>query len=285
VTGRDAKLSYTNTSFGRIQLGSEEGGAVHSGIPTAGAPVIDMDGKLFQKKSSSDFISYAAQVGSWGFQYKLSESSKGSGLGAGSQGSAGVVVGQRTSDFILGYGSGALTGAVAYRTYDNRDKDSIATAMGLTKDNVVVLQLGYDAGVAKFGLGYQVAKASVGPQVQDVLVGVSKDLGAWTIGATYAMSTTSGAADTPTSAYPAPAALPVKAAWKAIMQQADGTATGYSLGAQYNFSKRTNVLVRYANWLRSGYEQFEAFGATSNPGEFGYGDRASETSILLVHNF
>ena len=287
VNGRDAVLSYTNKSFGRIQLGATEGSAVHAGIPSADAPVIDMDGKLFQKKTNSDFISYAAPIGPVVFVYKLSESSSSLGLGKGFQGAAGSAgIGQRTTDYALAYSSGALQVVGAYRSYDNTDKNSIVAGNSLTKDNVYNFQLGYDAGFGKFGFGYQQATASVGPKVQDILVGMTFPLGSWTVGATYGVSTVSGVADTPVSVFGGSALL------KSIMQKADGTATGYSIGGRYDLSKRTNVLVRYANWVRSGYEQFEAFDSTkfaggdlTQAGVFGYGDRASETSILLVHNF
>lgn len=291
VKGRDAILTYTNTSFGRVQLGTTEGAAVHSGVPTAGAPVIDMDGKLFQKKQNNDFISYAAPIGPLLFQYKLSESQNGLGLGQGSSGPAGTKVDQRTSDFALAYNQGALTLVGVYRSYDNREKNTIASPLGLTKDDVFGVQAGYDAGVAKFGFGYNTIGATVGPKVQDILVGVSAPVGAWTLGATYGMAITSGAADAPVSVFPGGSAL-----FKSNMQKADGTATGYSLGAQYSMSKRTSVLMRYASWVRSGYEQFEAWGARAAAAktaldpvaalnEFGYTDRASEASILLVHNF
>lgn len=291
VTGRDATLTYTNTSFGRIQMGSTEGAAVHSGIPSADAPVIDMDGKLFQRKSNSDFISYAAPIGPLLFQYKLSESSEGMGLGSGSEGAQGKPVGQRTSDFVLAFNQGPMTVVGVYRSYDNRDSDTIVSPLGLTKDNVYGVQLGYDAGFAKFGFGYNSIKASVGPKVQDVLVGVSAPVGSWTLGATYGMAVTSGVSDTPATAFPGGAAAGY---FKSVMQLADGTATGYSLGAKYNFSKRTNVLIRHASWVRSGYEQFEAWGDQAKLGaaaavlglnQFGYTDRATETSVILAHNF
>jgi hypothetical protein len=62
VGGRDATLSYTNKSFGRIQFGSTQGVELMNGIPTAGAPVVDMDGKLFPTRTNSDYISYAVQT-------------------------------------------------------------------------------------------------------------------------------------------------------------------------------------------------------------------------------
>lgn len=292
VKGRDATLSYTNNSFGRIQLGTVEGAAIHSGIPSAGAPVIDMDGKLFEIKSSNDFISYAAPIGPVIFQYKLSESSKGLGLGLGSAGPSGVTVGQRSSDFALIYAKGPLKLVGAYRSYDNRNSTSMATAEGLTKDNVYAFQAGYDAGFATFGFGYNRATASIGPKVVDMLVGVAVPVGAWTFGMTFGQATASGVADAATSVFPG-ANAGQQAGFKAAMQLADGTANSVSVGAKYDFSKRTNLSVKYASWTRSGYEQFEAWGARVAAGtaaqnalnEFGYSASANETTILLSHSF
>ncbi len=184
------------------------------------------------------------------------------------------------------YLKGALQLVGAYRSYDNRNAVTIASAEGLTKDNAVALQAGYDMGVAKLGFGFVNTKASVGPQVTDLTLGVSVPVGAWNFGATFSRSSTSGVADAAATAFPAvPSAALSSADIKSFMQRADGAATGMSIGAQYNLSKRTNVTVKYASWTRSGYEQFEAFGASSNLGEFGYTTAANETSILLSHSF
>lgn len=286
VTGRDATLSYTNNSFGRIQMGTTMAAAIHSGIPSAGAPVIDMDGKLFEIRTSSDYISYAAPIGPVIFVYKLAESSKGIGLGVGTSGTAGNPVGQRSSDFALVYGKGPLQLVGAYRSYDNRNSATIASADGLTKDTVYVFQAGYDAGVAKFGFGYNYATASIGPKVTDMLLGVSVPVGAWTLGLTLGRAIASGVADAATTVFPSvPAAGLSQAHIKSFMQLADGTANSMSIGAKYDLSKRTNLTMRYATWTRSGYEQFEAFGKTNNLGEFGYTANANEASILLSHSF
>jgi len=286
LTGRDATLTYTNNSFGRIQMGTTRDAAVHSGIPSAGAPVIDMDGKLFQLRSDSDFISYAAPIGPVVFVYKLSESSKGLGLGKGTSGASGVTVGQRTSDFVVVYNKGPLDLVGAYRAYDNRNSATIATAEGLTKDSVFAVQVGYNFGVAKVGFGVNNTTASVGPKVTDMLLGVSVPMGALTLGMTLGRATTSGVVDAATSAFPSVAVPPLSQAYmKTVMQLADGTANSMSVGAKYDLSKRTNVTVKYATWTRSGYEQFEAFGQSNKLGEFGYTANANETSILLSHSF
>jgi predicted porin len=189
------------------------------------------------------------------------------------------------------YLKGPLQLVGAYRSYDNRNAVTIATSEGLTKDAAIALQAGYDIGAAKFGLGIVNTTASVGPKVMDLTLGVSVPMGAWNFGATFSRSATSGVADTAASAFPGgPGA---DALFKSAMQQADGTATGMSIGAQYNLSKRTNLTVKYATWTRSGYEQFEAWGgaiaaggsAIANLNQFGYSDAANETTILLSHSF
>lgn len=287
VSGRDATLTYTNNSVGQIQMGTTMGAAVLSGIASADAPVIDMDGKLFQIRSSNDSISYAAPIGPLFFQYKLSESSNGIGLGQGTSGPAGTKVGQRTNDYVLAYLTGPFKAVAAVRTYDNRENTSFTTSLGLTKDQAVAVELGYDAGFAKFGVGYVSTNATVGARVQDMLAGVSVPVGSWVLGATFSQSITSGVADVDVAKFPGG-----NANFKTAMSLADGTGTGYSLGAKYNLSKRTNVSVKHASWVRSGYEQFEAWGARAATGasiaalnEFGYSDRATETSILLSHSF
>ncbi|OGB32946.1 MAG: hypothetical protein A3F78_21665 [Burkholderiales bacterium RIFCSPLOWO2_12_FULL_61_40] len=296
VQGRDATLTYTNNSFGRIQLGTTKDAAIHSGIPSAGAPVVDMDGKLFQIRSSSDFVSYAAPIGPVVFVYKLSESSAGIGLGEGTSGAAGTKVGQRTSDFVLVYNKGPLDLVGAYRAYDNRNSATIATAEGLTKDSVFAVQAGYNFGVAKVGFGMNSTTASVGPKVTDMMLGVSVPMGALTFGMTLGRATTSGVSDAAVSAFPGTNAFQ-NAGFKAAMQLADGTANSMSFGAKYDLSKRTNLTVKYATWTRSGYEQFEAYGAAvkaagggaaasvASLNQFGYSANASETSLVLSHSF
>lgn len=293
VSGRDATLTYTNNSFGQIQMGTTKGAAVLSGIASADAPVIDMDGKLFEIRSSNDSISYAAPIGPLFFQYKLSESSNGIGLGQGTSGPAGTKVGQRTSDYALAYLTGPFKAVAAVRTYDNRENTSFTTSLGLTKDQSVAVELGYEAGFAKFGVGYISTNATIGARVQDMLVGVSVPVGSWVLGATVSQSITSGVADVPVAIFDNSTQAGAGQFFKQAMQLADGTGTGFSLGGRYLLSKRTSLKVSYASWVRSGYEQFEAWGgkvASGTAGKdalnvFGYGDRATETSILLSHSF
>ena len=284
----DVKLTYTNMSFGRVQLGNTYGAAVFSGIPTAGAPVINMDGKLFELRSFSEYINYAAPVGPVTLVLQMGESGKGAGinLGAGQSGSP-TSVGQRNNMVLAYYKDGGLEGFVAGKFYDNGNSDTIFGPAKLTKDRQYTIQAAYDLGMAKVGFGYAFTKANVGAKVNDMLVGVNVPMGSLEIGATWAQEKVSGIAGVPASTLTYAGVLPLKS----FLQLADGTATGWSLGAKYNFSKRTNLTVNYAAWTRSGYEQFEAFGAklakldTSGAAEMGYGPVETQANVLLSHSF
>jgi predicted porin len=281
----DTKLTYTNTSFGRLQYGNTKGAAVFSGYPSAGAPVIDMDGKLFELRSQSEYINYAVPVGPITLVYQLGESTSG-GLGNGQSGTP-ASVGQR-SNMLLGlYRDGPLEAFLAYKTYDNGDSTSITGVNGLTKDTQWSLQGAYDFGVAKVGFGYAYTRGSVGATVADMLVGVNVPMGALEVGATFGQEIVSGIAGVPDSAF-SPSF--VGSLVKSVMSQADGTATGWSVGAKYNLSKRTHLKANYAAWTRSGYAQFEAYKAVKDTTtdafkNFGYGPIETQANLLLSHSF
>lgn len=277
--GQDNKISYTNTSFGRVELGNAKAANYFAGIASAGAPVIDFDGKLFETRSSNDYISYAALLGPVAVRLSHNESSKGLGLGAGVQGLPSTV-GQRNNTIVVLYSAAALQLAAAYRAYDNQSPGNLTSgAPGFlqyasgTKNNVVNAQGSYDFGFLKLGAGFQQANASNGVTVVDWLVGASAPLSsAWTVGATFASSTASDAKNT--------------AAFGWDLSKYNGTATGYSLGASYALSKRTSITTKYARWTHSGYSQYEADGAASGASQgLGYDRTASETSVLLSHSF
>lgn len=289
----DVTLTYTNTSFGRIQMGTTKGAAVHSGIPSAGAPVVDMDAKLFETRSSSDYINYAAPIGPVVVILNMGEASNASsvanGLGVGQSGAPNVVK-QRSTSIAGYYKDGPIEALAGYKVLDNTTDQTITGPAALTKDYQWQIQGGYDLGVAKLGFGYAYSKATVGATVADMLVGVNVPMGALEIGATWAQEIVSGIGDVN-------AASVGGAASKAILREADGTAQGWSIGAKYNLSKRTNVKLNYASWTRSGYEQFEAFGAASTAAgggaaglaagarQMGYGPTENQTNLLLTHSF
>jgi hypothetical protein len=278
--GRDATLTYTNTSFGQLELGTTSSVNYFAGIASAGAPVIDFDGKLFETRSSSDYISYTVPIGPVYIQLNYGEPSGGLGLGRGTTGAG--ALGQRNNTISAYYSAGGLTLLGAFRTYDNRKVGNLLGATGFaeyaagTKDDVTNIQGSYDFGVAKIGAGFQAANASNGVHVNDALVGFSVPVGSWTFGGTYARSAASDAKDT--------------AAFGWNLANYNGTATGYSLGASYAISKRTSITTKYARWTHSGYSQYEADGALVAGGGaptsgLGYDRTATETSILLSHSF
>jgi len=290
----DTTLTYTNTSFGRIQYGNTRGGAVFSGYPSAGAPVIDMDSKLFEARSASEYINYAVPVGPITVVYQLGEATDGSGLGLGQSGDQSTralnKVKQR-SNMLLGlYREGPIEGFLAFKQYDNPNSTTIFGPSSLTKDTQWSLQGAYDLGMAKVGFGYAYTRANAGATVADMLVGVNVPMGALEIGATFGQEIVSGVTDVAASA------LTVGGVnMKPALQLADGTATGWSIGAKYNLSKRTNIKVNTAAWTRSGYVQFEAFGVAAAPAtgaaliaaaaQMGYSAIETQTNILLSHSF
>jgi predicted porin len=279
----DTTLTYTNTSFGRIQYGNTRGAAVFSGLPTAGAPVIDMDGKLFERRSQSEFINYAVPVGPITLLYQLGETSS-NGLGVGQSG-APASIGQRSNTLLGLYRDGPLEAFLAYKTYDNGNAEVLVAPNGirLSKDTQWSLQGAYDLGMAKIGFGYAYTRTNLGVSAADMLVGVNVPLGALEVGATWGQEIVSGIKGVPVTAYNL-GTLP-NSVWKDIISEAEGTSSGWSIGAKYNLSKRTNFKISHASWTTSGYAQFENFGANSNPGEFGYGPIQTQTNVLLSHSF
>jgi hypothetical protein len=287
VGGRDATLSYTNKSFGRIQFGSTQGVELMNGIPTAGAPVVDMDGKLFPTRTNSDYISYAVPVGPVTVQFKQEEAgslvgyslSKAVAAGTSQTGGQGLGVGgagldkQRKNQIAVSYVAGPVVVAGIYDSYDNRTTGgatavakATADAAG-TKDTAYGLVGSYDFSVAKVGAGIATALASNGAKITNALIGVSVPAGAWTFGLTFAQATVADAPNT--------AAI----GWD--ISKYNGTSNGRSVGVSYALSKRTSLTAKYGSWVRSGYSQYEA-GPSSG---LTFDKTSSESTILLSHTF
>jgi predicted porin len=278
----DVKLTYTNTSFGRIQYGNTRGAAVFSGLPTAGAPVIDMDGKLFEERTQSEYINYAVPVGPITVLYQLGEDSS-NGLGVGQSGAPSAVM-QRSNTLLGLYRDGPLEAFLAYKTYDNGNGEFLVAPSGkvLSKDTQWSLQGAYDFGMAKVGFGYAYTRTNLGVTAADMLVGVNVPMGALEIGATWGQEIVSGIKGVPVTAFNLPNFQ--NQAWKDILSEAEGTATGWSIGAKYNLSKRTHFKVNHAAWTTSGYAQFENL-ATVGVSGFGNGPIETQTNVLLSHSF
>ncbi len=285
VTGRDASIKYTNTSFGQIAMSTARGGDYFNAVATVDAPIIEMDGKLHETRSSSDHVAYTVPIGPVYFNVDHGEPSGGKGLGAGTMGSANAGRDQENNTYSLYYSGGPLTLLGAYRTYNNRYKAvcsfTSCEPFYATKDDLVNLQFAYDFGKAKLGLGYQQANGSSGVTVTDTMIALSIPVGSWTFGAAWSNSVLANAPDTTMLGGPG-------VALKGDARNYNGSASGMSVGASYALSKRTSVITRYARWNHSGYSQFEADAAGTSvvgSGGLNYTREANETSILLSHTF
>lgn len=296
TTGGDVELKYTNPSVGLFSMGYTKASDYFAGVASAGAPIIDMDGKLHETRSNgSEWVAYAVPVGPVFLQFKHSENSAGKGLGAGAAGQASTIS-QRNNQLSV-YMPGKLTIAGGWVVYDNRQNGDPASGaaadsggyIAATKSQVVNLQASYDLGVATIGAGAQQADATNGVRVLDGIVSVSIPVGAWTLGVASSISTLSGAQDV--CLFAGACNL---ASWKA--SQYNGTATGLTFGAKYALSKRTSFSVKTATWTHSGYSQYEAdaaiavkngnaFNGAQGKAGLNYGRTASETSLLLSHDF
>jgi len=303
VVGGDTVLTYTNNSFGQIEIGSAKAGDVFTEIAYTDGNLITFDGRLNQIETSNDYISYAAPIGPLLFEFRHNENGNsvvaggpngGLGLGVGGQGPASITT-QGDNTLVLAYLKSPLQVVGAYRAYMNQDNvGGVFDGNGLTKKDAIHVEAGYDFGVVKVGLGLDHVDASWGFSQDSAMLGLSVPAGSWQFSGAFEMVTDHanplpiGAVANP------PGTLAVlngivpgsgTALAQASMQNADGTANGITLGATYNFSKSTNFAVKYSSWTRSGYEQFEAFGITQNLNEFGYKSHATDTRVELTKNF
>lgn len=267
---RDVSLTYTNTSFGRIKVYSVEGDDYFNdvaglGLSGTGQPLIEMDGKLHEIKSSSDGISFATKLGPVYLQVSHAEPKSSIGVGWQDQSEDGN--GQTKRTYSAYYNEGPLTLLAGYRTYSNQ-KDgpcgfgppSACPAILVTKDSLYNLQGAYDFGPVKVGVGYQNAKATNGATQVDTMVSAAVPMGPWTFAGSYSTSQTSNTPNV--SAFGNLQAIglpfPTGPVWPAL--QYEGTQNGTSLGAKYAFTKNLSAMVRYATWTHSGYSRLEADG-------------------------
>lgn len=241
--GTNADLSIVS-GFGTFKLAAEEQNGSLSGTLAAVAPGwLGQDGKLFAGNSDRDAVSWTMPVGPVSVAVKHSESAAGLGEGVGSTGNSG----QGNNSISAKYAAGALGAYAAYNLYDNKDGGTF-----LTLDNKLTLAGSYDLGVAKFGLGYQIAKKMKG-STTDTYLSFAVPFGALTVGGEWGSSKDD-------------------LDGVAVATRADVTRTGMGLGASYALSKRTTVLVGYRAW--------------DNVANSGTGiGRDTQTRVYLDHTF
>ncbi|RFO97485.1 hypothetical protein DIC66_06325 [Rhodoferax lacus] len=241
--GTNADLSII-TGAGTFKLAAEEQNGSLSGTLAAVAPGwLGQDGKLFAANSDRDSVSWSMPIGPVAVAVKHSESAAGLGEGVGSTGNSG----QGNNSISAKYAAGALGAYAAYNLYDNKDGGTF-----LTLDNKLTLAGSYDLGVAKFGLGFQVAKKVKG-STTDTYLSFAVPFGALTVGGEWGNSKDD-------------------LDGTVVAGRADGTRTGMGLGASYALSKRTTVLVGYRSWDN-----------VANSG-LGYG-KDTQTRVYLDHTF
>ncbi len=216
VTGEDAKLTVSG-GFGSVMFGAVRNGDYMNGV-TGVAAAPGFDGKVDDARSYRDVIIYntPALIPGLTGQIYLSEpnyqsnAAADTGLGAGSLGSTG----QRKDILSLNYGAGAVKANIGYISADNRDS---ANAASTKLANGYRLGGTYDAGVVLVGAGYERDSLDNGTDTTTAL-NLNVPLGAFSVGANWVSRQFSGKPG-----------------------QADGTKTGYGLGARYALSKSTAV--------------------------------------------
>ena len=231
-TGEDAFVSLAG-GFGTVSMGAVE---TDDGLSRAyaGAPVIGLDGKVHAANSNIDYISYTSPQFMPGLTAGVSYvdrgtaasaadvkpvvASLGSGLQAGTTGPASA---QPSITANLTYGAGPISARFDVTQWTRKDQADVTSNK---LNNRFRISGNYDLGVVKLGAGYsQLKRINNGDTTKQFEAGISAPLGATTVGAVYENLT-----------------------------QGATKKNGFTVGAQYNLSKRTNVSAGYAQWKTVG---------------------------------
>ncbi len=243
TSGQDANITIDG-AFGKLMLATmENGNYLGNGLANAGDPAwIDLDSKIQAAKSNGDRIQYTKAFGPVSVGLQHLEAAAGLGEGVGSTGSSA----QRRNLIDATYAAGALTANVGFGSYDNQTDGSVDSKVNVTRGSA-----NYDLGVAKIGFGIESSKRSVGT-VTDTFLGANAPLGALTLALSFGSHKTdlAGAAATASSG-------------------AEGTKSGYGLGAAYALSKRTQLIANYRS--------YEATVAAAT--------RSTDTRLYIDHSF
>jgi Gram-negative porin len=239
-TGEDASLVLSG-GFGSILLGTIES---DDGLSRAyaGAPVIGLDGKVHGGNANIDVIGYttpqlapgltagisyvdrgAAASAADAKTFTPAKAAVGTGLGLGTTGATGA---QPSATVNLTYGAGPVSARFDVTSWTRKGAADVSSA---ANKNRFRISGNYNLGMAKIGLGYASLKRTT-TDITQLEAGVSAAFGATTVGAVYE-------------------------------QQKVGTVktTGFTVGAQYNLSKRTNVSAGYAQWKTAGASSANTF--------------------------
>jgi len=225
VTGNTASVSIGSSAF------TLTGGTIEStngllAIGSSGASGYGLDCKSISGSSNIDIISLSVPLSSaltLGANY-VDRGTGDTGLGLGTSGAASA---QPSAGLSLTYAGGPLALKGDYTSWTRLND---ATVTSNANKNRIRLSAAYDFGVARLSAGYSnlsrdtAAGVSTNGTVTETLLGLKVPAGALTFGLDYAVGTVTGQDDT----------------------------SGYSLGVQYDLSKRTNISTSYANWKQRG---------------------------------
>lgn len=219
VGGEDAYVQLEG-GFGKIKAGAMESGTAYD-VATPGAGY-GFDGKVFGANVTSDSVTYtlpafgALSVSAGYGDYSATAST------AGGNGTDGGAASQASTNVGVAYAAGPLSAAAKYISYKHLETGANP------KKSRYLARVSYDLGVAQLGLGVASTSYTTNDASQQVQVGVAAPLGALTVGAKWASN-------------------------KETVAVAAGVKTsGYTLGADYALSKRTNLGTAYYNWSTEG---------------------------------
>jgi hypothetical protein len=188
-----------------------------------------LDGKVHGGNANIDVLGFQTAALAPGLTAGVSYVDRGAvgattGLTAGTTGAAAA---QPSITFNLTYGAGPISARFDVTSW-NRQGDTTLTSSNI--DNRFRVSGNYNLGMAKVGLGYSSLKRTNGDTSKNTTAGISAPFGATTVGVVYEKNVTAGV-----------------------------TKTGYTVGAQYNLSKRTNVSTGYASWKTAGAASASTF--------------------------
>ncbi|MEN9983293.1 MAG: hypothetical protein RJB10_1182 [Pseudomonadota bacterium] len=226
-TGEDARLVLSG-GFGSLLLGTVES---DDGLSRAyaGAPVIGLDGKVHGGNANIDVLGYTSPQLAPGLTVGVSYVDRGTagatGLAAGTTGAAAA---QPSVTGNVQYKAGPIDARFDVTSWTRQGATGVASN---TTKNRFRVSGNYNLGVAKVGLGYSQLKRTTGISTKQLEAGVSASFGATTVGAVYEQLQNTGAAKK----------------------------SGFTVGAQYDLSKRTNVSAGYATWKTAGASSDTSF--------------------------
>ncbi len=254
VAGTDARIDLSG-GFGKVSMGTVESGNGIRPLSQVDAPVLNLEGEVFDKASNIDFVGYQSPSFS-GLSFGLSYTDRGpsgtpattstaaisAGQGLG-YGSTGPTDKQPSITANATYGNGPINARIDVTAYTRKDSADVNITNNLS--NRFRVSGNYDLGVVKLGAGFsQLKKTQSAKTVREAAFGVSAPLGPVTVGGYFA-----------------------------LQREKDGVRKdGFSVGAKYDLSKRTSISSNVASW------RWKDNGGNKT-------DSGNHFELLMNHNF